>query len=150
MLCSVCDGTLIGIIIVVIMVCTDIKETVTLEMSNLVYLKIKTYCFHCILTFLGDRTDAGSICVLTCLLYEILLVFVIAEPSLLEQLVITLTYAQTYFLPCDTGNFLDTLFCQILMETFIRAKGIDGISHCVNIPIIHLYDIGKNLSAARL
>ena len=51
MLCSVCDGTLIGIIIVVIMICTYIKETVTLEMSNLVYLKIKTYCFHCILTF---------------------------------------------------------------------------------------------------
>ena len=37
---------LISIIIIVIMICTDIKETITFQMYNLMYLKIKTDSSH--------------------------------------------------------------------------------------------------------
>ena len=41
------DKALVLVVVVIIMVGTDIEETVTFEMNDLVYLKIKTYRFHC-------------------------------------------------------------------------------------------------------
>ena len=40
------DGTLVLVVIVVVMVATDVEETVALEMDYLVNLKIKTNLFH--------------------------------------------------------------------------------------------------------
>ena len=39
-LCNVADTTLVLIVIIIIMISTDIKETVSLQMDNLVYLEI--------------------------------------------------------------------------------------------------------------
>ena len=43
---DVIDRTLVLVVVVVIMVATDVKKTVALEMDDLVYLKIKTNLFH--------------------------------------------------------------------------------------------------------
>ena len=38
--CNIRDATFVLVVIIVVMICTDIKETVTLQMDNLMYLEI--------------------------------------------------------------------------------------------------------------
>jgi hypothetical protein len=44
------------------------------------------------------------------------------EPSLCKELVIALAYAEANLLPCNSGNFLDTLFCKVLMEALVSTQ----------------------------
>ena len=76
------------------------------------------------------------------------LILLMVEPSFCQELVITLSNAQAYLLPCNTGNLLHAFLSEVVMEAFIGTERVDSISHRMNIPIIHLQDIGKNLTAS--
>ncbi len=50
--CGLSDGALVLVIIIVIMIGTDIKETIALEMDILVNLEVQTNCLHNIRVFM--------------------------------------------------------------------------------------------------
>ena len=81
-------------------------------------------------------------------LYEICKIFLVIEPTLVKQLVVALANAPSYFLPGDACNLLDAFFSNIVVEALIHAERVDSIRHSVDIPVINLDDIGKDLTAA--
>lgn len=74
----------------------------------------------------------------------------IVEPSSGYELVVTLPDTQAYLLPCYLVNLLYTLFGKIPVEGIVGTYTIDSVRHGINIPIVDLDNLGKNLPAAAL
>ena len=74
----------------------------------------------------------------------------IVEPSPGYELVVTLPDTQAYLLPCYLVNLLYTLFGKIPVEGIVGTYTIDSVRHGINIPIVDLDNLGKNLSATTL
>ena len=58
--------------------------------------------------------------------------------------------ALAYFFPGDLIYFFATYFFEIVVVAVISAKGIDGIRHGVNVPIVGLDAIGEDFGASAL
>ena len=73
---------------------------------------------------------------------------VVVEVVVLQELVVTLPYPESYGLPCYAVHLLDALFCYIVVQALVRTQRVDGVGHGVCVPIVDLDDILKNLPAS--
>ena len=71
------------------------------------------------------------------------------KSSVIDALIVQFANAVPYFYPSDFCHFLQAFITQVGVKSFIGTKGVDGICHGIDVPIVNFDYFIKNFAECK-
>ena len=115
------EDVVVGEIVIVVVVIADVEETITFQTEWLMYLEIKTNCFHELIYYWLRRKERWLI--------------------LVDDFVVDVDYFRAGFVPCDLVDFVQAVLTKLVVHSRVCYDRVYCVGHCVDVPVVGLDDV---------